>query len=290
MSQEDPDDYFLPLEDQRVFGAGIRRKRVKFVPAKETSAGGSILDSSLRAASAPPQEQISAGDRYLSIVLGHGRNEGAAPGGTRATYEAQGPTEVTRQTSPISTRSSPGPISNIEESVISREGGVQPLTGPSKNYGEIHASNHAGAAVVCEVCNRSIPDMSVSSIRKHEATFVHQVSLPHSHPPSSIDRTRTGYKYLESHGWNPDSRLGLGSAGQGIREPLKTRVKKDTVGLGIDVEKLKKEGKAVQKKEKKLNAKEVRQMEESGKKKSKKLRRMFYASDDIEKYLGNSEG
>ena len=32
---EDEEDYFLPLEDQRVFGAGIRRKRVPFVRSSE---------------------------------------------------------------------------------------------------------------------------------------------------------------------------------------------------------------------------------------------------------------
>lgn len=57
MSQED-DEYFLPLQDQRVFGAGIKRKRVPFVPAESEPTSAS---------QACPKPGL--GDRYLSIVL-----------------------------------------------------------------------------------------------------------------------------------------------------------------------------------------------------------------------------
>ena len=52
------DDYFIPLQDQRVFGAGIKRKRIAFVPASSS-------DPSASSASLKP----SVGARYLSIVL-----------------------------------------------------------------------------------------------------------------------------------------------------------------------------------------------------------------------------
>ncbi|KAI5307161.1 Actin- protein 6 [Ascosphaera pollenicola] len=264
-------------------------KRIEFVPAKDTTAGGSIYESSTRPASAPPQEQLSAGDRYLSLVLGPGQDNDrtTATGPQRANSSERGLPRSLGRVPSKSTRSSPG-LDLVREGYIRLMRDIeQPVMSLPEDHGGLPRVSQTNAGLICEVCNRPIPDTSVSSIRKHEASFVHQVSLPHSHPPSSIDRTRRGYKYLQSFGWDPDSRQGLGSAGQGIREPLKARAKNDTVGLGIDVKRLKKEGKVVKKKEKRLNAKEVRQMEKSDKKKSERLRRMFYANDEVEKHLGN---
>ncbi len=51
------EDYFLPLQDQRVFGAGIKRKRIAFVPASSNETSVSTPKST------------SVGSRYLSIVL-----------------------------------------------------------------------------------------------------------------------------------------------------------------------------------------------------------------------------
>lgn len=61
----DDEDYHLPLQDQRVFGAGIKRKRVPFVRAESQPAP----------APAPAQthpDGQSLGDRYLAIVLPQG--------------------------------------------------------------------------------------------------------------------------------------------------------------------------------------------------------------------------
>lgn len=55
---EQKDDYLVPLQDQRVFGAGIKRKRVTFVPA--TTASALTLSDST---------SDNVRDRYLSIVL-----------------------------------------------------------------------------------------------------------------------------------------------------------------------------------------------------------------------------
>lgn len=60
MSRED-DEYVVPLQDQRVFGAGIKRQRIAFVPASQ---GLSALSTSN---SGQPQQNV--GERYLSIVL-----------------------------------------------------------------------------------------------------------------------------------------------------------------------------------------------------------------------------
>lgn len=73
--------------------------------------------------------------------------------------------------------------------------------------------------------------------------------------------------------------------------PIKAKEKKDTVGLGVDLSHVK-EGTRKQKPQddepiKKLNAKQVRKMEEESKRKGEKLRKAFYQSDDVTKYLGD---
>lgn len=59
MSVTTDDDYYVPLVDQRVFGAGIKRKRIAFVPA-------TTEQTSIPKASSTTE---NAGARYLSIVL-----------------------------------------------------------------------------------------------------------------------------------------------------------------------------------------------------------------------------
>lgn len=53
------DEYEIPLQNQRVFGAGIKRKRVQFVPAKQD------LSSSAK----QEKSSVSVSDAYLSLVL-----------------------------------------------------------------------------------------------------------------------------------------------------------------------------------------------------------------------------
>ncbi|KIV93506.1 hypothetical protein PV10_04717 [Exophiala mesophila] len=60
---DDDDEYNVPLSQQRVFGSGIRRKPIDFVPASDTNA--SILASTTTAA-----KPTNVGARYLSIVMG----------------------------------------------------------------------------------------------------------------------------------------------------------------------------------------------------------------------------
>ena len=236
MTQDtDDDEYFLPLEDQRVFGAGIKRKRVPFVPSSETS----LHSTSLSAPATPgpfssSKSGTSVADKYLSIVLSSGK-----------------PTDGNTTTPDNDDASKDTPTTTT------------------------------ATTVTCDICN--LP-LSSKHPHPHESSLAHQLSLPHSHPPSSIDRSRVGYKYLSAYGWDPDSRRGLGAAGQGIRVPLKTRGKNDTVGLGVRVPKG--EGRVVKKMERKLGAKEVRRMEEEGKKRGERLREMFYRGEEVVKYLG----
>lgn len=66
MADEDGDEYYIPLQDQRVFSAGIRRKEIKFV-----SSVGNDLDR--QSTLIVPNRR--AGDRYLAIVLNKNRSK-----------------------------------------------------------------------------------------------------------------------------------------------------------------------------------------------------------------------
>jgi G-patch domain len=250
----DDDTYEIPLQDQRVFGAGIRRKRVKFVP-------------STAASSTPPiSSGISAksvSDFYLKIVL---------PSKDDSSTEAA-PAAVTSSKPPISPDSSQQPQAEQTELRLqiceicnlplatSPENLTTPTREPSGETGDMPTKP-----------------------RPHEASLAHQVCLTHSHPPSHLDRNRKGLAYLSSYGWDPDARVGLGASGQGIQYPIKTKPKDDTLGIGAvlprEAERRKKE------KVEKLDAGKVRKLHEEDKKKAEKLREMFYRNDDVERYLG----
>ena len=233
MAEED-DEYFLPLEDQRVFGAGIKRKRIAFVPS-------STLES---VASTPTKAAATTShDRYLSIIekkhVGDAQNTEAQS--STATPIAEAPQNFC-------------PICHLPLSAS--DTGIDTATKPT---------------------------LSKSS---HESSIAHQVCLSHSHPPSHLNREHVGLKYLSSYGWDPDSRQGLGVRGEGIRAPIKGKIKNDTAGLGVDA----KSGVKTQKQPQpvvRLNAKQVRLQEAEGKKREAKLRDAFYGKD-LEQYLGPS--
>ncbi|KAF3061938.1 hypothetical protein GL218_04158 [Daldinia childiae] len=145
----------------------------------------------------------------------------------------------------------------------------------------------------CEICRLPLeepleegPDSDgkvKTSSRPHEASIAHQVCLTHSHPPSALDRSRMGLNILQSQGWDPDSRKGLGVEQQGVQYPIKVKPKNDTLGIGVQVPKNlppKKE------KAKTYDAKKVRKMALEDKKRHEKLRRQLYSNSDVEKYLG----
>lgn len=93
-----------------------------------------------------------------------------------------------------------------------------------------------------------------------------------------------GLKYLSSYGWDPDARRGLGATETGIRAPIKSRIKNNTVGLGVkDSDRVQVQKEA--KKNTRLNAKQMRQQQAAGKKREMQLRDAFYGKD-LEAYLG----
>jgi hypothetical protein len=258
----DDDTYEIPLQDQRVFGAGIKRKRVKFVPSACTT---SVAPQS----SNTPAKSIS--DFYLKLVL---------------------------PKDPTSRIEDPTSITSLHDSASK----------PSTSTGSAESLQlESPEPQVCEICSLpllenelsaplSAEDASSSAIsspdqrpppkpRPHEASLAHQVCLTHSQPPSHLDRNRKGLAYLSSYGWDPDSRLGLGTSGQGIQYPIKTKPKDDKLGIGMV---LPREADREQKeKVEKLDAGKVRKLQENDKMKAERLREMFYRHDDVERYLGS---
>lgn len=139
----------------------------------------------------------------------------------------------------------------------------------------------------CGVCNLPIDvpgDATSTAFTNHESTIAHMVCLTHSHPPSHLDRSRQGLKYLASYGWDPDRRQGLGATGEGIRAPIKAKVKNDTVGLGVELKRNKK--KPPDAEVERMDAKQVRKKDMEDRRKRERLQEMFYSNDDVEYYLG----
>ncbi|KAK2848501.1 hypothetical protein FQN49_005665 [Arthroderma sp. PD_2] len=253
----DGDEYSIP----EAFGAGIKRKRVPFVPSRDT-ATLSTTSAPATVSSSPAPGTSSIAEKYLSIVLPS--NSQSDTGSASNTYTDSDLCKICRL-----------PLKDLPK---------------RRKPGSEEESENSASEVL-----DSIP---------HEASLAHQVCLPHSHPPSAIDRTGTGYRYLSSYGWDPDSRTGLGPTGSGIQVPLKPKIKNDTVGLGVgswrdEVEndggkRQKRRLKQLQEKEeadkvknaRKLNAKQVRLQEDEKKKKGERLRDAFYRTEDMEKYLG----
>ena len=133
----------------------------------------------------------------------------------------------------------------------------------------------------CPVCKLPLQ----TETGTHAQSFAHQVCLPHSQPPSALDRTRMGLTYLSTYGWDPDARKGLGAAQQGIQFPVKARVKDDKLGIGIQVPK----GlppPPPRKKEQLLDAKKVRKMALEERERASKIRRELFGDGKLEKYLG----
>ncbi|KAK9316406.1 hypothetical protein V1522DRAFT_2351 [Lipomyces starkeyi] len=70
-----------------------------------------------------------------------------------------------------------------------------------------------------------------------------QLTLPHLNPPITrlpVDENNAGHRYLVRYGWQPLQREGLGQKGrEGRRQPLKTELRPDNVGVGAKITKVK---------------------------------------------------
>ncbi|KAK4450118.1 protein pxr1 [Podospora aff. communis PSN243] len=178
-------------------------------------------------------------------------------------------------------------VANIYLSMVLPEDVKPPDSKDEKN---------AAPPTLCEVCNLPMDSLAPQDPQSqdgpprtatpHENSLAHQLCLPHSHPPSALDRSRMGLNYLSTHGWDPDARRGLGFEQQGIQYPVKTKVKEDRLGIGMEVPK----NQPVRKKETMLDAKKVRKMAEEEKKRAARIRQQLFMRDDLEKYFGPGAG
>jgi len=253
----DNETYEIPLQDQRVFGAGIKRKTVKFVPSTAASS-----------ASPPPSgtSAKSVSDFYLKLVLPSEENSSnkGLPAVVSSSSLPKDPADLEQP------RSEQNKLQVCEICNL-------PLT-----------SAPDALLTSMDEIDTSAPDPSKirpsPKPRPHEASIAHMVCLTHSHPPSHLDRNRKGLAYLSAYGWDPDSRLGLGASGQGIQYPIKTQPKDDKLGIGLVLPK--EADRRRKEKTEKLDAGKVRKLHEKDKKKAQRLREMFYRNDDVERYLG----
>lgn len=244
VAADDDDEYEVPLRDQRYFGAGLKRKRIRFVPSSEQAQQNA--GTSLPVA----QRTSSAADRYLSIVLGQSN-----------TIERASSAPVDERTTASTIRAQEPQRAELDTTV------------------ENTKPTHHASGLYCDSCGRNIA--ANVSRAAHEGSIAHQISLQHSNPPSHVDRGRKGLAVLRDHGWDPDSRLGLGAKGEGILQPIKAVDNPQKAGVGARLAPT-----VVKEKPKTLAAGGVRKLEQEGKKKAERLRKAFYMSDDVQKYLG----
>lgn len=253
-----------PLQYQRFFGgAGLKRKRVEFVPATSPSE-----------ALQKDRPRRPLGDVYLSIV----RPSTQVP-----------PTLQHDETD--------GGYENIK---ILKGSNIQP--GSSQEIFTSQTSDMDSSSQLCPICHLLLPEPSsgcdASSI-PHELTLPHEIALAHSHPPSALDRRSKGLSYLSSYGWDPDARFGLGATGEGRLDFVKDsrRQTGDVRGIGVDARDDDAIGtvKAGQEAEKRRrervreneNEKESAKSRELRKKKEmERLKALIYGRDDVNKMLG----
>ncbi|KAG6006994.1 hypothetical protein E4U21_006514 [Claviceps maximensis] len=133
---------------------------------------------------------------------------------------------------------------------------------------------------ICAVCSLPI----TTSVKDHEASVVHQVKMPHAHPPSALDRSRMGLRALESLGWDPDARRGLGREGEGVRYPIKVKAKDDTLGVGAAMADRAKQEQPMPPR-RKLTSKELKAATMRDKQRAERLQAEIYGRVDVESYL-----
>ncbi|KAM4054527.1 g-patch domain-containing protein [Hirsutella rhossiliensis] len=158
-------------------------------------------------------------------------------------------------------------------------GGRKPASAPASRPGSPAASANEQPET-CAVCSLPI----TTSVRRHETSLAHQVSLTHSHPPSALDRSRMGLRTLRSQGWDPDARRGLGLEGDGVRFPVKASGKDDNLGIGAAApEPASRPG--AQRPVRRLTAKEIKAEAARERQRAERLQAELYGRVDVERYL-----
>jgi len=252
-----------PLEKVRPYGSGLHRHHIAFVPAAGGD-GGKLNTTSSAASKQATRADVAS--IYLSMVLPEDVNKSHRPPGTGT-----------------GTRSGINTSTSTEQAAAVCEVcklPLSPLTPEPENKTRSHGDDDDDVDD-----NHRNSERTNTTHKRHETSLAHQLCLPHSHPPSALDRSRMGLTYLSAYGWDPDSRRGLGAGQQGIPYPVKARAKDDNLGVGMAVpppsSSLKKE------KVKLLDAKKVRKQVLEEKRRAESIRRQLFGRDDLERYLGS---
>lgn len=156
--------------------------------------------------------------------------------------------------------------------------------------------DEAKSEFICPVCNLAVGQAKDNSVARHEASLAHQVCLEPSHAPVAVDRTRRGFAYLNSYGWEPEERVGLGARGEGRLYAIQPRKKEGREGIGtatgsdsdefpntLEKKKKKKPDVAVTET---LDAAGMQKQERERRRKDRKMQNLFFGNDDVNKYLG----
>ena len=92
-------------------------------------------------------------------------------------------------------------------------------------------TNENGGPYFCDICQLTI---SQDIPHKHGTSTLHQFNCQHqpcAHTVYGIPQSNRGYQMLLRRGWDPEG--GLGSEQQGQQFPVKTVLKRDRLGFGI---------------------------------------------------------
>ncbi|KAK6544586.1 hypothetical protein TWF694_001274 [Orbilia ellipsospora] len=189
------------------YGTGVKRKQIEFVPAsKEDQADGSQETGR----NIDPSRGTSVADYYLSLVL---PSKAAPDAGNSSELSLPNPEESKRR------------AENLDPSTETE--GYGNTVPPGSAVVEQPLETSAALDQICPTCKARVTNWN-----SHVRTTAHMASEEHSKTPHHLNRQSEGYKHMVKLGWDPDGDRGLGAEGQGIRFPVKARMKKDNLGIG----------------------------------------------------------
>ncbi|CAK7204748.1 hypothetical protein SEUCBS139899_007508 [Sporothrix eucalyptigena] len=151
----------------------------------------------------------------------------------------------------------------------------------------------------CDVCHLPLTTSASAADHHHETCLVHQVSLGHSKPPSSLNRSRLGLAIMSAQGWDPDSGRGLGADQQGMPYPIEARLRPDRQALGNDAGSSRASGShpagtaasnPAPTRKRSYTRKQLRAMEEDRRRRHDRLREQIMSNRDLDKYLIPQDG
>lgn len=108
------------------------------------------------------------------------------------------------------------------------------ITDEGKEFLEIDESLLEETSFYCQICQRNFTE---TSQRQHQTSTVHQFNLKSSLPANKLQKfnippRNRGLQLMVKQGWNKES--GLGPSQTGRLYPVKTVIRKQRTGLGIE--------------------------------------------------------